>query len=101
MYNNSIAEGDSGEDDDDADADLILENDCLTSFESPPMTSSNDTNSNRNSAAVTLLPQSISLPNSVGATLKEGPTMMSSQNGNSMYASGRQANRKDNNILTL
>lgn len=97
----SIAEGDSGEDDDDADADIILESDCLTSFESQPMTSSNDTNSNRNSASVTLLPQSISLPNSVGATLKEGHTMMPSQNGNSTYVSSRQGNRKDNNILTL
>lgn len=97
----SIAEGDSGEDDYDADADIILENDCLTSFESPPMTGSNDTNSNRNSAAVTLLPQSISLPNSIGATLKEGPAMTTSQNGNSMYVSSSQGNRKDNNILTL
>lgn len=101
LYNNSTAEGDSGEDDDDVDADIILENDCLTSFESRPMTNSNDTNFNRNSAAVTLLPQSISLPNSVGATLKEDPTMIPSQNGNPMYASCRQGDRKDNNILTL
>lgn len=102
-YINSVAEGDSGDDDDDADADadIILENDCLASFYSQPMSSSNDTNFNRNSAAVTLLPQSISLPNSVGATLREGPTMMPNQNGNSVYASSSQGIRKDNNVLTL
>lgn len=99
--NNSIAEGDSGDDDDDADADIILENDCLTSFDSQPMSSSNDTNFNRNSATVTLLPQSISLPNSVGAMLRDGPTMMPNQNGNSMYASSGQGIQKDSNILTL
>lgn len=101
LYNNSVAEGDSGEDADDADADIILENDCLMSFESQPMSSIDDTNSNRNSAAVPLLSQSISLPNSIGATLQEGPPGMPGQNGNSTYGSSRQGNRKDNNILTL
>lgn len=100
MYDDSVAEGDSGEDDDEADGDIILENDCLTSFGSRPTSGGNDTNSNRNSAAVSLLSQSVSLPNSMAATL-QGAQVTPSQNGNSTFVSSRQGNRKDTNIFTL
>lgn len=96
----SIAEGDSGDEDDDGD--IILENECLTSFEPQGKAAGSDTNFNRNSAAVTLLPQSISLPNSFGATLGESPAAAAGQNGNSnMLASSSQGLRKDGDVITL
>lgn len=99
---NSIAEGDSGDDDDDDNGDLILENDCLTPLDSQQMTGSNNTNLNRDSTVVRPLPQSISLPNSVGATTAGSLMMMSNHNGNSTYiSSSSHGIREDGNIITL
>ncbi|GLD67166.1 partitioning defective 6 homolog alpha-like protein [Lates japonicus] len=103
---NSIAEGDS--DDEDDDGDLILENDCLTPYDSHRVTNSNNTNLNRdspnnrlhNSTVVRPLPQSVSLPNSVGASLSDSSTMMSSHNGNTA-SSSQESMREDGNIITL
>ncbi|XP_039989111.1 partitioning defective 6 homolog alpha isoform X2 [Xiphias gladius] len=103
---NSIAEGDS--DDEDDDGDLILENDCLTPYDSHRVTNSNNTNLNRdspsnklhNSTGVRPLPQSISLPNSVGASLSDSSVMMSSHNGNTA-SSSQESMREDGNIITL
>ncbi|XP_070763719.1 partitioning defective 6 homolog alpha [Enoplosus armatus] len=107
---NSIAEGDS--DDEDDDGDLILENDCLTPFDSHRVTNSNDTNLNRdspsnrphNSTVVRPLPQSVSLPNSVGASLSDSSSaMMSNHNGNPAHTSNssQESMREDGNIITL
>ncbi|XP_074487667.1 partitioning defective 6 homolog alpha isoform X2 [Sebastes fasciatus] len=107
---NSIAEGDS--DDDDDDGDLILENDCLTPYESHRVTNSNDTNLNRdspsnrphNSTVVRPLPQSVSLPNSVGASLSDSSMMMmSNHNGNPAHtsSSSQESMREDGNIISL
>ncbi|KAI3371776.1 hypothetical protein L3Q82_024330 [Scortum barcoo] len=105
---NSIAEGDS--DDEDDDGDLILENDCLTPFDSQRLTNSNNTNLNRdspsnrphNSTVVRPLPQSVSLPNSVGASLSDSSMMMSNHNGNPQTSSSSQESmREDGNIITL
>ncbi|XP_026221503.1 partitioning defective 6 homolog alpha [Anabas testudineus] len=106
---NSIAEGDS--DDEDDDADLILENDCLTPYDSHRVTNSNDTNLNRdspsnrahNSTVVRPIPQSISLPNSVGASLRDSSMMMTNQNGNPAHtaSASQKTMREDGNIITL
>ncbi|XP_029379112.1 partitioning defective 6 homolog alpha isoform X2 [Echeneis naucrates] len=104
---NSIAEGDSDNEDDDRD--LILENDCLTPFDSHHITNSNNTNlydrdsptSILHSTTVrTPLPQSISLPNSVGASLSDNSTTMSTLNGNTA-SSSHENMREDGNIITL
>ncbi|KAG7231039.1 hypothetical protein INR49_025069 [Caranx melampygus] len=104
---NSIAEGDS--DDDDDDGDLILESDCLTPYDAHRTLSSNNTNLNRdspskkphNSTVGRPLPQSISLPNSVGASLTDSSTTrMSSHNGNTA-GSSHESLREDGNIITL
>ncbi|XP_051239247.1 partitioning defective 6 homolog alpha isoform X1 [Dicentrarchus labrax] len=106
---NSIAEGDS--DDEDDDGDLILENDCLTPFDSQRVTNSNNSNLNRdspsnrphNSTVVRPLPQSVSLPNSVGATLSDTSVTMSNHNGNPAHtsSSSQESMREDGNIITL
>ncbi|XP_045893659.1 partitioning defective 6 homolog alpha isoform X2 [Micropterus dolomieu] len=106
---NSIAEGDS--DDEDDDGDLILENDCLTPFDSHRVTNSNNTNLNRdspsnrphNATVVRPLPQSVSLPNSVGASLSDSSMMMSNHNGNPAHtsSSSQDSMREDGNIITL
>ncbi|CAJ1057089.1 partitioning defective 6 homolog alpha [Xyrichtys novacula] len=106
---NSIAEGDS--DDGDDEGDIILENDCLTPFDPRPLTNSNSTNLNRDSSAnrslslagVRPLPQSVSLPNSVGASLNESSVMMTNHNGNPAHMSGssQESMREDGNIITL
>lgn len=106
---NSIAEGDS--DDDDDEGDLILENDCLTPYESHRVTGSNDTNLDRDSpnvrlhssAAVRPLPQSVSLPNSMAASLSDRSLRTSNHNGNPAHtASGSPGSmREDGNIITL
>ncbi len=108
-YSNSIAEGDS--DDEDDDGDLILENDCLTAFDSQRVTNSNNINLNRdslsnrpaNSAVVRPLPQSVSLPNSVGGTLSDRSMMLSSHNKNLAHTlrSSQEHMREDGNIITL
>ncbi|XP_054476638.1 partitioning defective 6 homolog alpha [Anoplopoma fimbria] len=106
---NSIAEGDS--DDEDDDGDLILENDCLTPYDSDRVTNSNNTNLNRDSpgsrshnpATGRPLPQSVSLPNSVGASLSDSSTALSNHNGNPAHASSssQESMREDGNIITL
>ncbi|KAL6107304.1 pard6a [Pungitius sinensis] len=98
---NSIVEGDSDDDDGDDDGDLILESDCLTPFDSHLVTNSNNTNLNRDSpggrlqdpAGARPLPQSVSLPSSVAASLSDSSAVLSNHNGNPM--------REDGNILTL
>ncbi|KAM7396118.1 hypothetical protein PAMP_019186 [Pampus punctatissimus] len=107
---NSIAEGDS--DDDDDDGDLILENDCLTPYESHQVANSNNSNLNRdspsnrlhNSTVVRPLPQSVSLPNRIGASLSDSSMMMmSNHNGNPAHtaSSSQESMREDGNIITL
>ncbi|KAM7002475.1 partitioning defective 6 homolog alpha [Tautogolabrus adspersus] len=101
---NSIAEGDS--DDDDDEGDIILENDCLTPFDN-----SNNGNLNRDSpgsrsltsTTVRPLPQSISLPNSVGTSLNDSLVRMSNHNGNPahMPGSSQESMREDGNVISL
>lgn len=108
-YSNSIAEGDS--DDEDDDGDLILENDCLAPFDSQRVTNSNNTNLNRDSPSnrphnftvVRPLPQSLSLPNSIGTNLSDSSMMISNQNGNPTHtsSSSQESMREDGNIITL
>ncbi|KAM8892287.1 partitioning defective 6 homolog alpha [Spinachia spinachia] len=108
---NSIAEGDSDDDDPDDDGDLILESDCLTPFDSHLVTNSSTTNLNRDSpggrlhdpAGARPLPQSVSLPNSVAASLSDGSTVLSNHNGNPahMSSTSQETMREDGNILTL
>lgn len=105
---NSITEGDSDNEDDDGD--LILESDCLMPFDSQRLTNSNNTNLNRDSPGnnphnitmVRPLPQSVSLPNSVGTTLNDSSMMVSYQNENIAHTlgSGQERMREDNNIIT-
>lgn len=100
---NSIAEGDS--DDDDDDGDIILENDCL-----PPFDHGTNANLHRDSpgsrsltsATVRPLPQSISLPTSVGVSLNDS-SALSNHNGNPthMTSSSQESMREDGNIITL
>lgn len=108
---NSIAEGDS--DDDDDEGDLILESDCLTPFTA--LANSNNANLNRDSPGNRLLhgsapsssrplPQSVSLPNSVGgASLSDSAAMMAHHNGNPALtsSSSQDSMREDGNIITL
>lgn len=105
---NSIAEGESEDDEDDGD--IILENDCLTSYDSRRSTHSNNTNLNRDSASNgphlaaggRPLPQSVSLPNSIGASLSDGAAS-SVHNGNPAHAAGssQHSMREDGTIITL
>ncbi|XP_060933052.1 partitioning defective 6 homolog alpha [Limanda limanda] len=103
---NSIAEGDS--DDEDDDGDIILENDCLTPCDSHRLNNSNNTNLNRDlpvnrqhpSSVVRPLPQSISLPNSFGASLSDCFMMTSIHNENTASIS-QESMREDGNIITL
>uniref|UniRef100_A0A3P8TRD3 Par-6 family cell polarity regulator alpha n=1 Tax=Amphiprion percula TaxID=161767 RepID=A0A3P8TRD3_AMPPE len=105
----STAEGDS--DDEDDDADLILENDCLTPYDSHRVANSNSTNLNRDSpsnrphnfAVGRPFPQSVSLPNSIGASLSDSSVMMSNHNGNPSHtaSSSQESMREDGNTITL
>lgn len=107
-YSNSIAEGDS--DDEDDDGDLILENDCLAPFDQR-VTNSNNTNLNNDSPSnrphnftvVRPLPQSLSLPNSIGTNISDSSMMISNQNGNPTHTSSSslESMREDGNIITL
>ncbi|XP_047453397.1 partitioning defective 6 homolog alpha [Mugil cephalus] len=106
---NSIAEGDS--DDEVDDGDLILESDCLTPYESHRVTNSNNTNLNRDSpnnwphssSVGRPLPQSVSLPSSIGTSLNNSSMMMSNHNGNPSHtaSSSEESMREDGNIITL
>ncbi|KAA8590711.1 hypothetical protein FQN60_014645, partial [Etheostoma spectabile] len=97
---NSIVEGDS--DDDDDDGDLILESDCLTPYDSLRVANGNNTNLNRDSPGVRPLPQSVSLPNSVGASLSDSSLVTSTHNGNpARTPGGTQENmREDGTFIT-
>uniref|UniRef100_A0A3Q0S9B8 Par-6 family cell polarity regulator alpha n=1 Tax=Amphilophus citrinellus TaxID=61819 RepID=A0A3Q0S9B8_AMPCI len=108
---NSIAEGDSDDGgDDDEEGDLILENDCLTPYDSHRVTNSN-TMPNRDSLSngphdYTVgrpLPQSVSLPSSVGASLRDSSMMISSHNGNSIHtaSSSEDSMREDGSMTAL
>ncbi|KAG7462363.1 partitioning defective 6-like alpha-like, partial [Solea senegalensis] len=105
---NSIAEGDSDDDDDD-DGDLILENDCLVPYESHRLNNSYDTNLNRDSTnnrsprstVARPLPQSISLPNSVGASLTDSSVTTTSRHSEIAASNSRESMREDGNVITL
>ncbi|CAL9697001.1 unnamed protein product [Knipowitschia caucasica] len=105
---NSIVEGDS-EEDDDEDRDLILEND-LSSYHPQHVPNSHNLNLSRDSANGRLnnnggargLPQSISLPSSIGASLSNSGTLLTNHNQSPMSASSSsQDMREDGNIITL
>lgn len=108
-HSNSIAEGDS--DDEDDDADVILENDYLMPSDSDRVTNSNNANLNRDSpgnrahssTVLRPLPQSVSLPSSVGASLRDSSTMLSNYNGNPAHtaSTSQESMREDGNIITL
>ncbi|KAM6937434.1 partitioning defective 6 homolog alpha isoform 2-T2 [Xenentodon cancila] len=95
----SMAEGDS--DDEDDDGDLILENDCLTPYNrqpGPPRTQGSGDSpcwGPHTSVGGRPLPQSISLPSSISASLNH--------HGNPSHTPrGSQENmREDGNIITL
>ncbi|XP_041853478.1 partitioning defective 6 homolog alpha [Melanotaenia boesemani] len=105
----SIAEGDSDDDDDD-DGDLILENDSLTPYHSHPVSNRNSMNLNTDSpyrglhgsAVGRPLPQSVSLPTSIGASLNHS-AVMTSRNGNPAHvaSSSQETMREDGNVITL
>ncbi|XP_029952904.1 partitioning defective 6 homolog alpha [Salarias fasciatus] len=110
---NSIAEGESEDDEDDGD--IILENDCMTSYESHRSAHGNAAALSRDSAsngpnppvaaAGRPLPQSVSLPNSILASLSDGAAT-SNHNGNPTHAGAatsgsQQSMREDGTIITL
>lgn len=112
FYNsNSIAEGDSDDGgDDDEEGDLILENDCLTPYDSHRVTNSNTmpsrdslSNGPHKYTVGRPLPQSVSLPSNVGASLRNSSTVISTHNGNSTHtaSSSEDSMREDSNITTL
>lgn len=104
---NSIAEGDS--DDEDEDGDLIIENDSLPPYNHRRVTTSNNGNLNRDSPGnrphnPRPLPQSISMPSSVGASLSDGSMLLPNHNGNPAHtasSSSQESMREDGNTITL
>lgn len=105
---NSIVEGDS-EEEDDEDRDLILENDLLP-YHPQHVPNSNNLNLSRDSANGRLnnntgargLPQSVSLPSGIGASLSNSTSLLSNHNQNPpSAASSSQDMREDGNIITL
>uniref|UniRef100_A0A667WG58 Par-6 family cell polarity regulator alpha n=1 Tax=Myripristis murdjan TaxID=586833 RepID=A0A667WG58_9TELE len=106
---NSVAEGDS--EDEDEDGDLIIENDSLPPYVSHHVTNGNNSNHNKDSPSrrpdsstmVRPLPQSVSMPNSVGASLSNSPLAMSNHNGSPTHtaSSSQESMREDGNIITL
>ncbi|KAM4553108.1 partitioning defective 6 homolog alpha isoform 1-T1 [Fundulus diaphanus] len=100
----SIAEGDSYEEDDDGD--VILENDCLSTYRSHPGTNSNSSTLNRDSphqGQHSSIPQSVSMPNSLAAALSHSSTTMSHHNGGSAHSVGssQESMKEDGNVITL
>ncbi|XP_027896245.1 partitioning defective 6 homolog alpha isoform X2 [Xiphophorus couchianus] len=100
----SIAEGDSYEEDDDGD--VILENDCLSPNKYYPVTNSNSSTLNRDSphkGQHSVIPQSVSMPNSLGTSLSHSATMMSHHNGGSTHSvsSSQESMKEDGNVITL
>lgn len=108
---NSIAEGDSDDGgDDDDEGDLILENDCLTPYDSHRVTNSTTmpdrdslSNGPHSYTVGRPLPQSVSLPSNVGASLRDSAMMISSHNGNSTHttSSSEESMREDSNVTAL
>ncbi|KAM4573272.1 partitioning defective 6 homolog alpha [Odontesthes bonariensis] len=97
----SIAEGDS--DDEEDDGDLILENDSLMLYSSHPLTHSGNANADRDAAfRGRPLPQSVSMPSSMGASLGHS-SALSAHNGNPTHAasSSQENMREDGNTITL
>lgn len=110
-HSNSIAEGDSDDGgDDDDEGDLILENDCLTPYDSHRVTNSTTmpdrdslSNGPHSYTVGRPLPQSVSLPSNVGASLRDSAMMISSHNGNSTHttSSSEESMREDGNVTAL
>ncbi|XP_014834171.1 PREDICTED: partitioning defective 6 homolog gamma-like isoform X2 [Poecilia mexicana] len=97
----SIAEGDSYEEDDDGD--VILENDCLSPNKYFPITNSSTLNRDSpHKGQHSTIPQSVSMPNSLGASLSHSSTMMSHHNGGSAHSvSSQESMKEDGNVITL
>ncbi|XP_014881622.1 partitioning defective 6 homolog gamma-like isoform X2 [Poecilia latipinna] len=98
----SIAEGDSYEEDDDGD--VILENDCLSPNKYFPITNSSTLNRDSpHKGQHSAIPQSVSMPNSLGASLSHSSTMMSHHNGGSAHSvsSSQESMKEDGNVITL
>lgn len=97
----NIAEGDSYEEDDDGD--VILENDCILTYKSRPVTNSNSSTLNRDSPRKgqhSMMPQSVSMPNSLAA--HSSTTMFHHNGGSANSVGGSQENMKeDGNVITL
>ncbi|KAM3869703.1 partitioning defective 6 homolog alpha [Diretmus argenteus] len=107
---NSVAEGDS--DDEDDDGDLIIETDSLPPYVPHGVTNGNNSNHNRDSptnrphgsTSIRPLPQSVSMPNSVGASLSDSSGATPNHNGSPAYtasSSSQESMREDGNIITL
>ncbi|XP_017296425.1 partitioning defective 6 homolog alpha isoform X2 [Kryptolebias marmoratus] len=102
----SIAEGDSEDEDDDGD--IILENDCPTAYNPHLVTKRNSVKLNGESscsgphpsAVGRPLPQSMSLPSSIGASLGYSSNTMSGHNG-SLASSSQDSMKDDGTELTL
>uniref|UniRef100_A0A667WGU6 Par-6 family cell polarity regulator alpha n=1 Tax=Myripristis murdjan TaxID=586833 RepID=A0A667WGU6_9TELE len=102
---------DSPSPDEDEDGDLIIENDSLPPYVSHHVTNGNNSNHNKDSPSrrpdsstmVRPLPQSVSMPNSVGASLSNSPLAMSNHNGSPTHtaSSSQESMREDGNIITL
>ncbi|KAM9375888.1 partitioning defective 6 homolog alpha [Pholidichthys leucotaenia] len=107
---NSIAEGDSEDEDDDDDGDLILENDCPIPHDGHRVAHSSTnlrdlaSNGPYDATVGRPLPQSVSLPNSVGASLSDSSRLLlSSHNGNGAYTavSSKGSLREDGTVIAL
>ncbi|KAM4618422.1 partitioning defective 6 homolog alpha [Polymixia lowei] len=107
---NSVAEGDSEDEDDDGD--LIIESDNLLPYVPHNVTNGNNGNHNRDlpsnmqhsSTTVRPLPQSLSMPNSVGALLSDSSLATPDHNGSPTHitsGSSQDSMREDGNIITL
>ncbi|XP_024138494.1 partitioning defective 6 homolog alpha isoform X2 [Oryzias melastigma] len=88
----SQAEGDS--DDEDDEGDIILESDGLNPY-------SRDSARNGAAAAGRPFPQSVSMPNSMGASLSNSASYSQDRNHNHAGSSGRERMREDGNMITL
>ncbi|KAM8861355.1 partitioning defective 6 homolog alpha [Synchiropus picturatus] len=97
---NSIAEGDSDEDEDDGD--LIMESDLLM-YEPHRLSNSHDLSREPASggphshAPARPLPQSVSMPGSIGAALSD----RSNHNGSAGHTASQENLREDGNVITL
>lgn len=108
-YSSSIAEGDSEDDDDDGD--IILENECLTVYNPHPANKRESANLNGElsrggthpSNIGRPLPQSVSLPGSIGASLGYSSHGTSGHNGSltRTTSSSQDSIKDDGSELTL